>query len=118
MSIQEEDTDFSTGSVDAKPLSHRAHIHSEESLRNIVNRLSRAEGHVRAIKDMVQASRSCPEVLTQIAAVRGSLDRAAQIILYEHLSQCLHQAAEEGDIEAEVAALKEVLARFLLTKVS
>ncbi|RMF63435.1 MAG: hypothetical protein D6742_17560, partial [Cyanobacteria bacterium J069] len=38
-----------------------AHIHSEESLRQISNRLSRIEGHIRGIKLMVQESRPCPD---------------------------------------------------------
>jgi len=41
------------------------HVHSEESLRSIVNRLSRIEGHIRGIKTMVQESRPCPDVLVQ-----------------------------------------------------
>src|ERR671932_753876 len=89
------------------------HVHSEESLRRIVNRLSRIEGHIRGIKTMVQESRSCPEVLVQIAAVRGALDRVARIILDEHLTECIARAAEEGNIEAEIEELKAALDRFL-----
>lgn len=90
------------------------HIHSEESLRRIVNRLSRIEGHIRGIKTMVQESRPCPDVLVQIAAVRGALDRAARSILDEHLTQCIARAAEDGNIEAEIEELKTALDRFLL----
>lgn len=90
------------------------HVHSEESLRRIVNRLSRIEGHIRGIKTMVQESRPCPDVLVQVAAVRGALDRVARIILDEHLTQCIARAAEEGNIEAEIEELKTALDRFLL----
>jgi DNA-binding FrmR family transcriptional regulator len=93
--------------------SHR-HVHSEESLRRIVNRLSRIEGHIRGIKTMVQESRSCPDVLVQIAAVRGALDRVARMILDEHLTECIARAAEEGNIETEIDELKTALDRFLL----
>ncbi len=91
-----------------------AHVHSEESLRRIVNRLSRIEGHIRGIKTMVQESRPCPDVLVQLAAVRGALDRVARIILDEHLTECIARAAMEGDIEAEIEELKAALDRFLL----
>jgi CsoR family transcriptional regulator, copper-sensing transcriptional repressor len=90
-----------------------AHIHSEESLRPIVNRLSRIEGHVRGIKAMVQEGRPCPDVLVQIAAVRGALDRTARIILDEHLTECVARAAQAGNIEVEIAELKAALDRFL-----
>ena len=90
-----------------------SHVHSEESLRRIVNRLSRIEGHIRGIKTMVQESRPCPDVLVQVAAVRGALDRVARIILDEHLTECISRAAAEGNIDAEIAELKAALDRFL-----
>jgi CsoR family transcriptional regulator, copper-sensing transcriptional repressor len=89
------------------------HVHSEESSRALVNRLSRIEGHIRGIKTMVQDGRDCPDVLVQIAAVRGALDRVARVILDEHLTECLLRAAKEGNIEAEVEELRAALDRFL-----
>ena len=89
------------------------HVHSEASRRGIINRLSRVEGHVRGIKTMVQEGRPCPDVLVQIAAVRGALDRVARIILDEHLTECVARAAEAGNIEVEIAQLKAALDRFL-----
>lgn len=89
------------------------HVHDPESLRRIVNRLARIEGHIRGIKTMVQESRPCPDVLVQIAAVRGALDRIARIILDEHLSECISRAAAEGNIEQEIHELKAALDRFL-----
>lgn len=89
------------------------HVHSEESLRRIVNRLSRIEGHIRGIKTMVQANTSCPDVLVQLAAVRGAIDRVSRIILDEHLTECISRAAQEGNIEAEIEELKAALDRFL-----
>ncbi|WP_088890206.1 metal-sensitive transcriptional regulator [Leptolyngbya ohadii] len=89
------------------------HVHSEESLRRIVNRLSRIEGHIRGIKTMVQANTSCPDVLVQLAAVRGAIDRVSRIILDEHLTECISRAAQEGNIEAEIDELKAALDRFL-----
>jgi DNA-binding FrmR family transcriptional regulator len=90
-----------------------SHVHSEESLRRIVNRLSRIEGHVRGIKTMVQQSTPCSDVLLQIAAVRGALDRVARIVLDEHLTECVARAAKEGNMEAEIEQLKAALDRFL-----
>ncbi|NDJ17129.1 metal-sensitive transcriptional regulator [Myxacorys almedinensis] len=89
------------------------HTHSEESIRRLVNRLSRIEGHVRGIKTMVQNDQPCPDVLVQIAAVRGALDRVARMILDEHLTQCIARAAKEGNIEGEIEELKAALDRFL-----
>lgn len=89
------------------------HVHSEESLRRVVNRLSRIEGHIRGVKTMIQESRPCPDVLVQIAAVRGALDRVARLVLDEHLTECVARAAKEGQIETEIEELKAALDRFL-----
>lgn len=89
------------------------HVHSEASLKQIINRLSRIEGHIRGVKTMVAESRPCPEVLVQIAAVRGAIDRVSRLILDEHLTECVARAAQEGNIEAEMAQLKSALDRFL-----
>ena len=89
------------------------HVHSEESLQQIVNRLSRLEGHIRGVKAMVQEHRPCPDVLIQVAAVRGGLDKIARMILDEHLSTCITRAVDKGNIEEEVEALKKALDRFI-----
>lgn len=89
------------------------HVHSPASRKQIINRLSRIEGHIRGIKTMVQENRSCPEVLIQLAAIRGAVDRTARIILDEHLSECITRAVQEGNIEAEIEELKTALDRFL-----
>lgn len=89
------------------------HVHSEESLRKIVNRLSRIEGHIRGIKTMVQQNSPCPDVLLQIAAVRGAVDKVARIVLDEHLTECVARAAKDGNIDAEMQELKAALDRFL-----
>ena len=89
------------------------HGHSADSVKAVINRLSRVEGHVRAIKTMVQEDRDCPQVLIQIAAVRGALDRVARMILDEHLTACIARAAQAGNIEQEIEELKAALDRFL-----
>jgi DNA-binding FrmR family transcriptional regulator len=101
------------GSTSEHYVQHHFHVHDEKSLRLIMNRLSRIEGHIRGIKTMVQESRPCPEVLIQIAAVRGALDKVARVILDEHLTDCIARAAKEGNIEQEIEELKAALDRFL-----
>lgn len=88
------------------------HVHDEESLKRIINRLSRIEGHIRGIKTMVKENRPCPEVLNQIAAVKGAISSVAKIILEEHLEECLIRAAEQGNLEAEITELKNALNLF------
>ena len=100
--------------IDSSQTKHQiGHVHDEQSLKQIINRLSRIEGHIRGIKTMLKENRPCPEVLIQIAAVRGAISSVARIILDEHLEECLTRAAKEGNIEVEIRELKSALDRFL-----
>ncbi len=87
--------------------------HEHKQTKNIIHRLSRIEGHVRAIKGMVEEGRTCADVLMQVAAVRSALDRVGRILLEDHIESCLLHSVEEGNIEEQLADLKIALDRFI-----
>ena len=76
------------------------HTHTHENTRAVLNRLSRAIGHLQSVKRMVEEGRDCSEVLIQIAAVRSAIDNTGKIILQDHLKHCIIDAAREGDQQA------------------
>nr|MDZ8016478.1 metal-sensing transcriptional repressor [Nostoc sp. ZfuVER08] len=94
-------------------LSNIKHNYSEASLNDLMRRLSRIEGHIRGVKNMVENSRPCPDVLIQIAAVRGAVKQIGRIILNEYLKESVARTTQKGDVKAEIEALKTVLDRFL-----
>ena len=73
------------------------HIHSHEHTKAVLNRLSRAIGHLQSVRNMVEEGRDCAEVLVQIAAVRSAIDNTGKLILQDHLKHCIVEAAAEGD---------------------
>ena len=77
-----------------------SHTHTHENTRAVLNRLSRAIGHLQSVKRMVEEGRDCSEVLIQIAAVRSAIDNTGKIILQDHLKHCIIDAAREGDQQA------------------
>ncbi len=81
--------------------------------RQIVNRLARIEGHVTAIRTMVDEGRPCPDVLTQLAAVRSALDQVGRLVLGDHLAHCVVQAARQGNARQTLAELDAALQRFI-----
>ena len=87
------------------------HIHPDQ--KQILNRLARIEGHVRAVKQMVSDERDCSEVLLQIAAIRKAMDNPAKIILKGHLEHCLAHAVIEGEHEASLKKLQDALDHYL-----
>ena len=75
-----------------------SHVH--ENQRAIVNRLSRALGHLEKVRQMVEAGADCSEVLVQLAAVRSALDNTGKVILQDHLRHCMVDAVAAGDDSA------------------
>lgn len=75
------------------------HGHTHENTRAVLNRLSRAIGHLQSVKRMVEEGRDCSEVLVQIAAVRSAIDNTGKVILQDHLKHCIMDAAREGDMQ-------------------
>ena len=77
-----------------------SHTHTHENTKAVLNRLSRAIGHLQSVKRMVEEGRDCSEVLVQIAAVRSAIDNTGKVILQDHLKHCIVEAAQEGDRQA------------------
>ena len=76
------------------------HGHVHENTKAVVNRLSRAIGHLESVKKMVEDGRDCAEVLVQIAAVRSAINNVGKVILQDHIQHCLVDAVEHDDEQA------------------
>ncbi len=81
--------------------------------RQVVSRLARIQGHVGAVKRMVEDGRRCADVLVQIAAVRAALDRAAKELLSDHMEHCILGSRDGRDSRKALAELRGALARFI-----
>ena len=80
------------------PHSHAdGHPHHHENTRAVLNRMSRAIGHMEAVRTMIEDGRDCSEVLIQIAAVRSAINNIGKIILEDHIRHCVVDALETGD---------------------
>ena len=77
-----------------------SHAHLHEEQRAVVNRLSRAIGHLEKVKRMVEEGCECPEVLIQLAAVRSALDNTGKVLLKDHMRHCILDAVAEGETES------------------
>ncbi|HEX2981600.1 MAG TPA: metal-sensing transcriptional repressor [Anaerolineaceae bacterium] len=97
----------------SEQLASSEHGHHHEHHQQVINRLARIEGHVRAIKRMVEADTPCPDVLTQIAAVRSALNSVGRVILEDHLQSCMVDAVERDDYKRALMDLKNSLDKFI-----
>ena len=71
--------------------------HTHENTKAVINRLSRAIGHLESVKRMVEEGRGCSEVLIQLAAVRSAVENTGKIILKDHLTHCIVEAVRNDD---------------------
>ena len=88
------------------------HTHSHEHTKAVLNRLSRAIGHLESIKRMVEDGRDCSEVLIQLSAVKSAINNTGKIILQDHIEHCIVDAVEHGDKDA-IKELERAIDRFM-----
>lgn len=103
------DGEYSHGDM----LNHNgSHPHHHENTKAVLNRMSRAIGHMESIKTMIENGRDCTEVLIQIAAVRSAINNVGKIILEDHINHCIVDAVETGDEQA-LKDLNDAIEKFV-----
>ena len=88
------------------------HGHVHENTQAVLNRLSRAIGHLESVRKMVENGRDCSEVLIQIAAVRAAITNIGKVILQDHIQHCIVAAVEHADEQA-LDALCQAIDKFV-----
>ena len=89
-----------------------SHGHVHTNTKAVLNRLSRAVGHLESIKRMVEDGRDCSEVLIQLSAVKSAINNTGKVILKDHIEHCMVDAVESGDHKA-IEELTEAIDRFM-----
>jgi len=72
-------------------------------------RLKVAAGHLDGVRKMVENDVYCVDLMKQLAAVQGTLERVQQILLRNHLTSCVSTAIREGMGEAIIDELMGAL---------
>ena len=83
--------------------------------QKVQSRLRKIAGQVEGIERMVLEDRYCVDVLHQIAAAEGALEKVGKIVLGAHVDTCVATALESGDPQErrrKLEELMEVFARF------
>lgn len=89
-----------------------SHTHTHENTKAVLNRLSRAIGHLESVKRMVEEGRDCSEVLVQLSAVKAAINNTGKIILQDHIEHCLVDAIQSGDMR-EIEELNKAIDQFI-----
>lgn len=85
---------------------------TETEYRSLLNRLSRIEGQVRGIRNMVEQDIYCTDILMQVAAVTAALNSFNKELLAAHVRTCVTNDIRAGREEA-VDELVDVLQKLM-----
>lgn len=99
------------GSISPEHMHDHKHGHTHTQTKAVINRLSRAIGHLESVKTMVENGRDCTEVLIQLAAVRSALNSTAKVILKDHLEHCIYE--DGANAEEQLRALNDAIDKFM-----
>ena len=96
--------------IDGEHGHSHTHTHPHTQTKAVLNRLSRAIGHLESVKRMIEDGRDCTEVLVQIAAVRSALSSTAKVILKDHLEHCI---SDDQSAAEQLQALNDAIDKFM-----
>ena len=66
-----------------------------------ITRLKRSEGQLRGIQKMMEEERDCVDIITQLTAVRSSVDRIIELMITENLTSCINDPLEDPQAQKE-----------------
>lgn len=69
-----------------------------ESHPAIAKRLKRAEGHIRAIIEMIDQGRPCVDLAQQLHAVEKAVGNAKRELIHDHIEHCLEDDHNHGSL--------------------
>jgi DNA-binding FrmR family transcriptional regulator len=81
----------------------------EHHQHSALNRLKTVRGHLEGVIGMVEDERYCPDIMKQVSALQGSLERVNRILLQNHLETCVNEAVAEGRAAEIVDELMETM---------
>ena len=78
-------------------------LENPETKTKLVKRLSRIEGQVRGVKNMLEEERDCKEIMQQLAAVSSAVKSTSRSFFQDYALLCLAER-EGGTTDQELLA--------------
>ena len=76
--------------------SHRTKERTSEEHKSLINRLSRIEGQIRGIKNMVDNNAYCTDIIMQVSAATAALNSFNKELLASHIKGCVADDIRNG----------------------
>lgn len=69
--------------------------------KNIINRLKRTEGQLRGIQKMIEEDQGCIDIITQLSAVRSSINRTMGLVVANKITQIIENPCDDPVLQEE-----------------
>jgi DNA-binding FrmR family transcriptional regulator len=93
---------------DHKKIEKKPTEQAMKTQNSIINRLSRVEGQIRGIKNMIEKGTYCDDVINQLEASRSALHSIQILLLESHIKHCVLEQLQTGDIDVVDEVLKTI----------
>ena len=81
--------------------------------KDVIDRLSRIEGHVRGIKKMLEEGRPCDDVLIQHISIQAAVSKTSKLLLEDHFDHCILANLKDKEKEEELLSFRRALDKYL-----
>lgn len=92
-------------------LSQKKTERSEEEKKKLINRLSRIEGQIRGIRNLVENDAYCVDILTQSAAAKNAFASFNRELLRRHIEGCVVRDIKND--EADIDELMDIIGKLM-----
>ena len=69
--------------------------------KKLINRINRVKGQLNGVIKMMEDEKHCKDIITQLSASKGSLQRLMSIIVSENLVECVREADRSNEDATE-----------------
>lgn len=70
--------------------------------KKMINRINRIQGQLNGVVKMMEEEKDCKDIITQLCASKGSIQRLMGIIISENLIECVKTAEENNESSQEL----------------
>ena len=95
-----------------KCCTNRIKKRTEKEYRSLSNRLSRIEGQVRGVQNMLDKNAYCTDILVQVSAITAALNAFNRELLSSHIKTCVIEDIKSDNTET-VEELIEILKKLM-----
>ncbi len=88
-------------------------VKKNSGTEDVISRLNKIGGHVHGVARMVDQDKPCDEILLQISAIQSALSKVGQIVLANHIEECIVGRINDKALKDEIRIFTAALSRLI-----